>query len=202
MLLSEAPQVVEKMLQEHTDILGGGFDAILSSLTNSPEKLQTLPYTEAVIKEGLRLFPIGFTVRQAAPEATVTHKGGNFPIGNGLMVCMNGHDLHYNPEFFPNPDVFIPERWLGPNEIPRSYFRTFGRGLRSCMGENLAMNELKIILALTIADYSFNCSGLKPNSRATTTYTALDKVYGNVIFQELGLEAKPRGGMMMTVKRR
>ncbi|KAF4834954.1 putative sterigmatocystin biosynthesis P450 monooxygenase stcS [Colletotrichum tropicale] len=202
MLLSEAPAVVETMLQEHRDILGSDFDSIVSSIANNPEKLQTLPYTEAVIKEILRLFPIGFTVRQAAPQATVSHNGETFPIDNGLMVCMNGHDLHYNPQFFPNPSEFSPERWLGPKEIPRSQFRTFGRGLRSCMGENLAMNELKIIFSLILVDFSFKCYGLAPNTKTTTSYTDLDQTYGDVIFQELGLEAKPRGGMMMTVRRR
>ncbi|CAI0641785.1 unnamed protein product [Colletotrichum noveboracense] len=202
MLLSEAPTVVETMLQEHRDILGSDFDSIVSSIANNPERLQTLPYTEAVIKEILRLFPIGFTVRQAAPQATVSHNGETFPIDNGLMVCMNGHDLHYNPQFFPNPSKFSPERWLGPNEIPRSQFRTFGRGLRSCMGENLAMNELKIIFSLILVDFSFKCYGLAPNTKTTTSYTDLDQTYGDIIFQELGLEAKPRGGMMMTVQRR
>ncbi|KAL3298632.1 cytochrome P450 [Colletotrichum asianum] len=202
MLLSEAPAVVETMLQEHRDILGSDFDSIMSSIANNPEKLQTLPYTEAVIKEILRLFPIGFTVRQAAPQATVNHNGETFPIDNGLMVCMNGHDLHYNPQFFPNPSKFSPERWLGPNEIPRSQFRTFGRGLRSCMGENLAMNELKIIFSLILVDFSSKCHGLAPSTKTTTSYTDLDQIYGGIIFQELGLEAKPRGGMMMTVRRR
>lgn len=70
------------------------------------------------------------------------------------------------------------------------------------MGENLAMNELKIIFSLILVDFSFKCYGLAPNAKNTTSYRDLDQTYGDIIFQELGLEAKPRGGMMMTVQRR
>jgi len=64
------------------------------------------------------------------------------------------------------------------------------------------MNELKIILLLTVQDYDFECMDLKPNDKPRAVYTDLDLTYGDVIFQELGIEAKPRGGMMMRVKRR
>lgn len=69
------------------------------------------------------------------------------------------------------------------------------------MGQNLAQNELKIILLMTIRDYEFECADLKPNPKPKTTFTEMDTVYGDIVFQELGLEAKPRGGMMMRVKR-
>jgi hypothetical protein len=53
---------------------------------------------------------------------------------------------------------------------------------------------------MTIRDYDFECANLKPNAKPRATYTKLDSVYGDIVFQELGLEAKPRGGMMMRVK--
>ncbi|KAJ3501619.1 hypothetical protein NM208_g16900 [Fusarium decemcellulare] len=55
---------------------------------------------------------------------------------------------------------------------------------------------------MTIRHYSFECADLKPNPEPKTVHTDLDKVYGDIVFQELGLEGKPRGGMMMTVKKR
>ncbi|KAF4991515.1 hypothetical protein FDECE_14021 [Fusarium decemcellulare] len=202
MLLSKAPQVVEKMLQEHTEQFGADFQTAIDILVDAPEKLQQLPYTDAVVREALRMFPVGFGVREAPPGATITYNGRRLPIDNGLALSTQGHDVHYNPRFFPNPTEFRPERWLGPEEIPRSYFRTFGRGPRACLGQNLATNELKIILIMTIRHYSFDCAGLKPNPEPKTVHTDLDKVYGDIVFQELGLEGKPRGGMMMTVKKR
>jgi len=63
------------------------------------------------------------------------------------------------------------------------------------------MMELAIILLMTIRDYEFDCANLKLNKEPRTEWTNMDLRFGDVVFQELGLEAKPREGMMMTVKR-
>jgi hypothetical protein len=55
---------------------------------------------------------------------------------------------------------------------------------------------------MTIRDYEFDCAGLKPNKEPRTGWTSMDLRFGDIVFQELGLEAKSRGGMMMTVKNR
>ncbi|KAH7129285.1 cytochrome P450 [Dactylonectria macrodidyma] len=202
LLLSKSPEVVDKLIQEHQTVFGLEFDATVEMLQNAPELLQELPYTEAVIKETLRLFPVGFGVREAAHGAILEYQGNVFPIDNQAIV-LNGHDLHYNANFFHDPTKFLPERWIdSDNTIPRSYFRTFGRGPRACLGMNLAQNELKIILLMTIRDYDFVYADQIPNATARTSFTNLDTLFGDVVFQELAMEAKPRGGMMMKVQKR
>ena len=129
----------------------------------------------------------------------LTFNGQSYPIDNNLAISLNGHAVHYDATNFPDPGEFKPERWVEEN-IPRSNFRAFGRGTRGCLGLNLAQNELKIILLMTIRDYDFECADLKPNAKPRAIFTKLDTVYGDIVFQELGLEAKPRGGMMMRVK--
>lgn len=184
-------------------MLPGNSRHALDQLIDAPELLQNLPYTDAVIKEALRLFPLGFGLFEGNPGDTLTLNGATYPIDKNQALCLNAHDLHYNPKYFPNPTLFQPERWLdSENEIPRCYFRTFGRGPRACLGLNLAQNELKIILVATVRDFDFQCAEIKPNPQPKTLHTNLDTTYGDIIFQEFALEAKPRGGMMMTVKRR
>lgn len=200
MLLSKFPRAVQALRTEHSSVLGTSHQATVDTLVASPEKLQSLPYTEAVIKETLRLFPVGFGVRSAPTGATLSYDSRLFPIDRNLGVVLQGHDVHYNPAYFPDPTLFKPERWL-ENEIPKSYFRTFGRGLRGCMGLNLAMNKMKVILAMTVRDFDFQCADLKANEQPRGMHTDLDLIFGDKVFQELGLEAKPRGGMKMTVKR-
>ncbi|KAJ5604924.1 cytochrome P450 [Penicillium lagena] len=203
MLLSKSPETITKLRKEHEALFNDNFDRTVENLLSAPENLQNLPFTESVIKESLRLFPVGFGVRGAATGTTLNFRGQTLPIDNNLALALNGHDTHYNPEYFPEPTRFRPERWLEPqHEIPRSYFRTFGRGPRACLGQNLAMNELKVILIMTIRDYDFECVDLRPNSKPRVTYTDLDTVFGDMVFQELGLEAKPRGNVCMTVKKR
>ena len=67
MLLSKAPEVVKKLREEHTRVFDEDFDQTINMLVESPAKLEELEYTAAVIKETLRLFPIGFGTREADP---------------------------------------------------------------------------------------------------------------------------------------
>jgi hypothetical protein len=134
-------------------------------------------------------------------SATLTYNGQTFPIDNNLAVIGLANHLHYNPEVYPNPSKFDPERFMGDDPVPRNAFRTFGRGARACLGQNLAIEELRVILLFTIRDYNFECANLKPNASPRVQYTSLDTIFGDIIFQELALEARPRGGMRMTVSK-
>lgn len=65
MLLSKHPEVLQKLRGEHDTVFGKNTTDTLSTLEANPSKLNDLEYTSAVIKEGLRLFPVGFGIRQA-----------------------------------------------------------------------------------------------------------------------------------------
>jgi cytochrome P450 len=65
MLLSKHPEVVQKLREEHNQVFGADFDATVRLMVESPEKLPDLEYTTCVLKEAMRLFPIGFGVREA-----------------------------------------------------------------------------------------------------------------------------------------
>ncbi|KAK6077837.1 sterigmatocystin biosynthesis P450 monooxygenase stcS-like protein 1 [Seiridium cupressi] len=158
MLLSKNPEVVQKIRSEHNEAFGRNTAEALEILENNPTKLNDLEYTSAVIKETLRLFPVGF-----------------------------------------EPNAFRPERFLNDG-VPRSWFRSFSRGARACLGQNLAMDMMRVVLLLTVRDFDLDCAEIVPNPKPRSAYTDLDTVYGDIIFQELALEARPRGGMMITVK--
>ncbi|KAI0854017.1 cytochrome P450 [Daldinia vernicosa] len=198
MLLSKHPEVVQKMLEEQDAVFGRDLETTMENLKESPIKLNELEYTTGVIKETMRLFPVGFGVKEAPAGATVSYQGREYPVDGGLVIVPSWHTMHFDSRYFPEPSAFRPERFLGEG-VPRGWFRSFSRGPRACLGQDLAMDIMRVILLLTVRDFHFEVAGLRPNPKPKSTYTDLDTIFGDIVFQELSMEAKPRGGMMMTV---
>lgn len=99
-------------------------------------QVEHLPYLSAVIQECLRCHP-GVITRMArvSPEVPVIYNrnGLKYTMPPGTPMSMTSTIIHYNPEYFPNPEKFEPERWL---ENPRldKYLLAFSRGTRNCLG--------------------------------------------------------------------
>lgn len=197
MFLSTHPEIVAKLREEHDRVFTPGIEATYEMLCAEPYKLNELEHTTNVIKETLRFFPIGNTAR--AGIDTIEFEGRDYPT-KGLMVNPVQLVMHMNPDIFPNPKVFDPDRFVR-EDFPRHAWRPFERGPRACLGQPLAMDELKIVLLLIIRDFDFTCADLKPNKTPRVEWLDFDLTYGDRAFQEFVFEAKPRDGMPMTVKK-
>ena len=121
---------------------------IRSSTKDKATDLQVLPHTRSVIKEGLRLGmanPTRFT--RVVPESGL--HVGDIHIPPGTIVGCAPYILHHDPDVFPDPFAFRPERWLEDGkdeglrraEMDRNMI-PFGVGLRACIGKNLAQQQL------------------------------------------------------------
>ena len=119
-------------------------------------QLEHLPYTTAVIKEGLRLHN-GITARsqRVAPTESLHYKDWTIPAGTPLSST--SYFTHYNAEIFPEPKMFKPERWLafGTERLDK-YLVAFGRGTRNCVGTNLGMAELYLVLAALVTRFEMD----------------------------------------------
>ena len=122
-------------------------------LDNPNAKFEDLPYLEAVIKEGLRMFPpIPMSFPRYVPGPTARQISG-YTIPAGTIVSCQPYSLHLlNSSIWGtgdlDPSKFVPERWLDPErciEMNRIFF-AFGGGGRGCIGRNLAMMEMKTLL--------------------------------------------------------
>ncbi|KAM7213240.1 Cytochrome P450 [Rhypophila decipiens] len=111
-------------------------------------ELERLPFLQAIIQESLRLsYGVMHRLPRVSPDLAIQYK--HYTIPPGVAVGMSAYLMHSDPEVFPSPGEFIPERWLGDID-PRMNrnFVPFCKGLRSCLGMNLAMAEMSLILAV------------------------------------------------------
>ncbi|EHL00641.1 putative Trichodiene oxygenase [Glarea lozoyensis 74030] len=146
------PHVQQKLLQELKTVM---------ALPDSPTSLQdieTLPYLNAVIREGLRLgHAVSHRLSRIFPEKTLEY--GKYTIPPGTNVNMTTMLIHENEDIFPDPQVYRPERWLNDISLQR-YLLPFGKGPRSCLGINLAWAELYLITAMIFRRFNFDVSGV------------------------------------------
>ena len=111
--------------------------------------LASLPYSEKVVKEALRLVPpSGAMVRLAAGEDEI----GGWRIRPGSRLLISSWVMHRDARWFDEPYSFKPERWTEEFEcsLPACAYLPFGRGPRTCLGATMATLILRLML-VTIA---------------------------------------------------
>ncbi|KAI1332885.1 cytochrome P450 [Xylariaceae sp. FL0255] len=117
--------------------------------------INTLPYLRAVLKEILRLtFPVGTRLPLLCREP-IEFQGWSIPAQTGISV--NHRDLLMDPEVFPKPLKFNPERWLD-SEHPideKRYNIPFGKGARGCPSKEFATQFIQLTLATLVQRFDF-----------------------------------------------
>ncbi|KAK4414305.1 cytochrome [Sesamum alatum] len=129
--------------------------------TNIPtaNMLRNMKVLTMVIQETLRLYPpVAYVVREALKD--IHFKGINIPKGINIQVPIP--ILHQHQELWgSDAHEFKPDRFAngtsGACKIPQAYM-PFGVGSRTCVGQNFAMAELKVILSLILSKFSFTLS--------------------------------------------
>jgi cytochrome P450 len=136
--LSEHPEAETRMHAELDTVLGGRRPGAAD--------LPRLPYTRAVLAESMRLFP---PVWAMGRRALAAHTLGGYDIPRGSLVVVSPFITQRDARFFPEPELFRPERWLDEHaaERPRFSYFPFGGGARQCIGEQFAWMEGVLLLA-------------------------------------------------------
>lgn len=111
----------------------------------TPFSIDRLPFLNAILQETLRLYAAAPASQpRITPFSSVpTTIEGYTNIPGGVIVSSSAYCLHRNPEVFPEPEKWLPERWLGAEKDKRveikRWFWPFGSGGRMCLGNNLAI---------------------------------------------------------------
>ncbi|KAF7900825.1 hypothetical protein EAF00_003046 [Botryotinia globosa] len=158
-LLSQHPNVLEKVRAEHTEVLGANIADAESVIASKPQLLNQFTYTIAVIKESLRIYPTVAALRDRQSYFSLIGDNGlRFPTER--IIVWGGHyATHHNPAHWSRAEEFLPERWIVTEDYelypPKNGWRPFERGPRNFIGQEVAMTEIKLMLALTIRDFDF-----------------------------------------------
>ncbi|MCF0078146.1 cytochrome P450 [Streptomyces lomondensis] len=122
-------------------------DAVLDSgQPPGPDELPRLVHTRCVLTETLRHRPPGWLFTRVTTRETEL-AGHRLP--QGTTVMFSPYLLHHDPTLFPDPDRFLPDRWL-PGQtvsVPPGAMIPFGAGSRKCIGETLALAEATVAVA-------------------------------------------------------
>jgi cytochrome P450 len=172
-LLDRNPDVAERLRAE--------VGAAIGTRTPTLEDLPRLRYVRMVVEEAMRLYPPvwGF-MRQALGEDRV----GGYRIPKNSVVTISPYVTHRHPAFWDDPERFDPERFRPErgNGRPRFAYLPFSGGPRLCIGNEFALMEAQLVVAMTVQRYRLH---LVPGTR---------------VEPESRLTLRPRGGLPMAVR--
>lgn len=155
-LLFKHPDSLSRLRAEH-DAIFGDVVTTASVLSSKPHLLSQLPFTLAVIKESLRMHPTVGVLRAGQSNFSLAGPTGQLFPTEGCLIWGDHQGVHHNPQHWPRPYDFIPERWLVPEGDqlypPRHAWRPFEQGPRNCIGQELALTEIKVMLVLTVREF-------------------------------------------------
>jgi cytochrome P450 len=137
-------------------------------LAGRGEDVGDLPYLETVCRETLRIYPIQPVVMRHLLEPT---EFAGYDLPAGAFVGAAATLVHMNPELYPHPERFDPDRFADGGR-PLGEFFPFGGGARRCLGAAFAMQELKTVLAVLVGEYRLQLvdrATPKPARRSTVT---------------------------------
>lgn len=143
------------LLGEHPDVqrrLQAEVDEVLQGRPVTADDLPKLEYTRRVATEALRMYPPVWALGRRTTEDTEL---GGYPIAKGTEVLYSIYAVQNDRRIYAKPRTFDPDRWL-PNrrtEIPRTAFAPFGAGVRNCIGESFAWNEILTVIATLASEW-------------------------------------------------
>ncbi|XP_062999710.1 cytochrome P450 3A24-like [Elgaria multicarinata webbii] len=139
---------VQQRLQEEID------EALPNQASPTYEAVLQMEYLDMVVNETLRLYPPGVRLERVCKN-TVVINGVTIPKGTVTMIST--YTLHHDPEYWPEPEEFRPERFSKANKesINPYVFLPFGAGPRNCIGMRFALMVVKMVVVLLLQNFSF-----------------------------------------------
>lgn len=150
-LLARHPEAAGALRSEVDSVLGG----------RAPEwpDLARLGYTAQILYETMRRYPPVYAVARRCVE---DDELGGYAIAHGTPVLISNYGVHRAPAWGPDPECFRPERFAPGLEWPKRAYMPFAAGRHLCIGNDFAMVEMTVALAMIAQQYRFTTADESP----------------------------------------
>jgi cytochrome P450 len=174
-LLARNPDARDKMLAE--------IDGVLGRRRPAASDLGDLPWTTACVQESLRYYSAVWMIGR---ESVEPDDFDGHHIRPGTTVLIPVHTVHHDERWWPDPEIFDPNRFIGnaAKDRPRSAYLPFGGGRRICIGQTFALMEMVLMAAIMSQRFTF------------------DLVPGHRVELEATLTLRPKRGVQVVGRRR
>jgi cytochrome P450 len=174
-LLALNPEARERL---HAEV-----DEVLAGRTPTAADVERLVWTTACFEEAMRLYPPAWVLER---EALADDELDGCRIPKGSTVIFQVYLIHRDPRWWPRPESFDPNRFLGERaaQSHRGAYLPFGAGRRACVGANFALMEATLIAAMLSQRFVLDADPETP------------------VVPEATVTLRPRYGLPMTVRGR
>ncbi len=150
--LGQHPEVQRRFYSE--------IDRVLAGRMATFDDIPRLEYTQRIISEVLRKYPLLILMRRARTDVEL----GGVRIQPGTEVALSQYALHHDARLYPDPARFDPDRWLPDRaaRLPKGAFIPFGAGRHRCLGYSFAETEIAIVAATVAARWQLAPVAGKP----------------------------------------
>lgn len=139
--ITRLPEIKKTLLNQIDSTLHGNQPTV--------EDLPALDYARMIFDETLRLYPVAwFLVRKTTQTVPI----GDFLLPERKTVFLSPYVTHRHPDFWEEPETFIPERFAKKDSYSQAYF-PFGGGKRICIGTHFATLEAQLMLIMFMQRY-------------------------------------------------
>jgi cytochrome P450 len=205
-LLQDNPDCLSKLRTEHDRFLGKDPSQAAKVLRESPQLLSNLTYTHGVVKETLRFYPLASTVRQGEKDFFLSVPGSDirYPT-EGVAIHDVPSVIQLDMAVWLRANEFIPERWLVAQGHPmhpnKDAWRPFSMGSRNCIGQELAIVEIKLVAALLCREFDVQEAWEKWDLKKGS-YSRGETIDGQRLYGCGQTVQHPKDGMPVHIRRR
>ncbi|XP_076618278.1 cytochrome P450 6k1-like [Colletes latitarsis] len=151
------------------------------------EMIMTLPYLDMVVAESLRKYPpLAFLDRVCNTNYKVPNS--DLVLEKDTPVYISSFGLHYDPQYYPDPEKFDPLRFTEENKQkrPNCVYLSFGEGPHNCIGLRLGLMQSKLGIVQVIKDYEVSPT---------------EKTVIPIVLDPKGLTTTAQGGIYLNIRK-